>query len=79
MEYGTGITGAASPHPQANEAGWNYNSGETINPNTGDWSYWDAVKGQYVHTKGIPAQMPVLKASLAMRKRIQEAAREVLK
>lgn len=78
LEYGTGVTGLASPHPQAEEAGWQYNTGPTINPKTGDWSYWDPVKGKYVHTKGIPAQMPVLKAAQEMRKKLPELAREAL-
>lgn len=78
LEYGTGIKGQASPHPKAKEAGWQYNSGKTIK-RTGDWSYWDPVKGQYVHTKGIPAQMPVLKAANAIRKKEIEAAKEALK
>lgn len=30
VEYGTGVVGASSPHPEAGEAGWNYASGETI-------------------------------------------------
>lgn len=78
LEYGTGVTGLNSPHPQADEAGWQYNTGETINPATGDWSYWDPVKGKYVHTKGIPAQMPVLRAAQEMRNKLPELAREAL-
>lgn len=78
LEYGTGVIGQSSPHPQANEAGWQYNRGPTIS-STGDWSYWDPVKSQYVHTKGIPAQMPVLKAANAIRQKEIEAAKEALK
>lgn len=78
LEYGTGVVGKNSPHPQANEAGWQYNTGKTINPRTGDWSYWDAVKGKYVHTKGIPAQMPVFNAALEMRGQVAKAAKEAL-
>lgn len=78
LEYGTGVKGQSSPHPQANQVGWQYNSGPTIS-STGDWSYWDPVKGHYVHTKGIPAQMPVLKAANAIRQKEIEAAKEALK
>lgn len=78
LEYGTGTRGQSSPHPQADEAGWQYNKGPTIS-STGDWSYWDPVKGQYVHTKGIPAQMPVFKAANAIREKEVEAAKEALK
>lgn len=78
LEYGTGIAGQGSPHPKADEAGWEYNTGPTIS-RTGDWSYWDPVKVQYVHTKGIPAQMPVLKAAAAMRRKEAEAGKEALK
>lgn len=78
LEYGTGVKGQSSPHPQANQVGWQYNSGPTIS-STGDWSYWDPVKGHYVHTKGIPAQMPVLKAANAIRQKEIEAAKGALK
>lgn len=78
LEYGTGVVGKNSPHPQANETGWQYNTGKTINPKTGDWSYWDAVKGKHVYTKGIPAQMPVFNAALEMRKQVVKAAKEAL-
>ena len=30
VEYGTGVVGAGSPHPEAGEAGWNYAVGEHI-------------------------------------------------
>lgn len=78
LEYGTGVFGQSSPHPKANEAGWQYNSGPTIS-STGDWSYWDSIKSQYVHTKGIPAQMPVLKAANAIKQKEIDAAKEALK
>lgn len=78
LEYGTGVSGQSSPHPQANEAGWQYNSGSTIS-STGDWYYWDPIKQQHVHTKGIPAQMPVLKAANAIRQKEAEVAKEALK
>lgn len=35
VEYGTGLAGLNSPHPQPK--GWQYNVGETIRPNGGWW------------------------------------------
>jgi len=78
LEYGTGVQGQSSPHPQASQAGWNYNSGKTIHVKTGSWAYWDPARGRHVWTNGIPAQMPVLRAALAMRRKIREVAKGAL-
>ena len=78
LEYGTGVQGQSSPHPQASKAGWNYNSGKTIHAK-GKWAYWDPVRHQHVWTNGIPAQMPVLRAALTMRRRLREVAKGALK
>lgn len=78
IEYGVGVVGQSKPHPKAGEAGWKYNVGKKIRP-SGYWSYKDKMKGKWRSTRGIPAQMPVLKASLAMRRKIVSAAKEALK
>lgn len=78
IEYGTGVTGQAAPHPKAGEAGWRYGSGKKIRL-SGYWSYYDRMKGKYRSTKGIAAQMPVLKAALEMRVREAEKGREAMK
>ena len=78
LEYGTGVQGQSSPHPQASKAGWNYNSGKTIHAK-GRWAYWDPVRHQHIWTNGIPAQMPVLRAALTMRRRLREVAKGALK
>lgn len=77
LEFGTGVEGRDSPHPQAGEAGWGYGSGAAIS-SAGDWFYWDSVKERYIHTQGIPAQMPVFKAANAIRQKESQAAKEAL-
>ena len=67
-----------APHPKAGEAGWRYGSGKKIRL-SGYWSYYDRMKGKYRSTKGIAAQMPVLKAALEMRAREAEKGREAMK
>lgn len=79
VEYGVGVKGAENPHPVANEANWNYETGEKINKQTHYWCYYDRLKGKYRVTQGMPARMPVLRASLGMRLKIAQAAKEALK
>lgn len=78
IEYGVGAVGKATPHPKAGEAGWKYASGKKIRL-SGYWSYYDRMKGKYRSTKGIAAQMPVLKAALEMRAREAEKGRVAMK
>lgn len=78
IEYGVGVKGAEHPHPVADEANWHYNSGKHIRL-TNYWRYYDRLKGKYRVTQGMPARMPVLRASLGMRLKIAQAAKEALK
>lgn len=78
IEYGVGIEGKSSPHPKSGEADWKYASGKKIRL-SGYWSYYDRMKGKWRSTKGIPAQMPVLKAAEAMRSQLAEKGRIVMK
>ena len=80
FEFGAGITynGAAgtSPHPKGEELGYTigyYGKGKGAQKT---WAYY-ADTGELVITSGTPAQMPVYKASLAMRDQIRVVAREV--
>lgn len=75
VEYGVGVKGEQSPHPVADEANWHYNIRQT-----NFWTYRDRLKGgKYRATQGMPARMPVLRASLGMRLKIVQAAKEALK
>lgn len=77
LEFGTGIQGQSSPHPDANVHGWEYNTGATIKNN--QWRYYDPFLNKFVTTSGIPAQMPVFKAANEVRARVEEAVKEALK
>lgn len=77
LEFGTGIQGQSSPHPDANEHGWEYNTGATIKNN--QWRYYDPFLNKFVTTSGIPAQMPVLRAANEVRAQVSKVAKEALK
>ena len=77
LEFGTGINGQSSPHPDASQHGWEYNTGATIKNNR--WRYYDPFLDKYVSTSGIPAQMPVLKAANEVRAQAITVAKEALK
>lgn len=82
LEYGTGKQGKASPHPEAVEAGWQYDVGSKIRRMKNGkrmWHYYDRLRGHWRTTNGIPAQKQVLRAALAMRDSIVSVAKEALK
>lgn len=82
LEYGTGEMGETSPHPGADEVGWNYSSGKTIRTMKNGkrmWRYRVSGTGQWRYTNGIPAGKVVLNASQQMRLDIVSAAKEVIK
>lgn len=82
LEYGTGYRGALSPHPGADDAGWDYGSGSTITETSDGrlmWRYRMSGTGQWRFTEGIPAQMPVLNAAQTIRRKIPTVAKEALK
>lgn len=86
LEYGTGEAGNGSPHPLADDVGWNYDSGNRIrkietgiNKGKRMWLYFDKIKNHPRRTNGLPAQMPVLKAAVRLRGRVREVAEEALK
>lgn len=79
IEYGVGLKGQEHPHPVASEAGWSYNTGKKIRRPSNTWTYYDKLQGKLRVTQGMPARMPVLRASLGMRLKIVLAAKEALK
>lgn len=57
VEYGTGVVGAASPHPKAGEMGWQYAVGEQIFTTRDGKVGWIYPKeGIYRFTEGQPAR-----------------------
>lgn len=78
IEFGTGIRYAGTQNPKAGELGYGPGTypgkGHWDDPN--GWVYQDA-NGNYHHTYGIRARMPMYNASVEMQNRILEVAREV--
>lgn len=82
LEYGTGEVGAASPHPQAAKAGWNYASGTKIQPTKDGrkmWRYRQKGTDKWKYTQGIPAGRVVLRTGISLRNAVANIAGEVLK
>lgn len=82
LEFGTGFKGQLSPHPGAQEAGWEYGVGPTITQTASGkmmWRYLMSGTGQWKFTEGIPAQLPVLRAAQQIRGKIPDIAKEALK
>lgn len=82
LEYGTGEVGAASPHPQAAKAGWNYASGtkiQTTKDGRKMWRYRQKGTDNWKYTQGIPAGRVVLRTGISLRNAVANIAGEVLK
>ena len=72
VEFGTGIVGQESPHPDTSIVGWKYD----VNQH-GDMG-WDYFKdGEWHWTKGMPSRPFLYQTGMDLRERIEEIAREV--
>lgn len=79
LEFGAGITNNSGvKHPLADEKGYGVGTypGQTHAFDDEGWWYMDD-SGQWRHSFGIGADMPMYKASMAMRLRIARIAKEV--
>lgn len=78
VEYGTGLPGATSPHPEASDEGWRYGIGEQI-INTQDgrvgWVY--PKNGSYRFTEGQPARPFWHEAAEELPQYINDAVKKV--
>lgn len=72
VEYGTGVVGAASPHPEPD--GWMYDVG-----GHGDdgWTYYNPNSGKYQHTTGEPSAPFMYQTGKELEKLCQKIAGEV--
>ena len=72
VEFGTGIVGAGSPHPNPGIAGWKYD----VNQH-GDLGWYYFKDGEWHWTKGMPSRPFMYRAAMDLRSRIESVAREV--
>ena len=80
LEFGTGITGASSPHPLAPNANWQYDlktsrvANRTIEGVEG-WFYYDNIQGAYRFSSGISPNSHMLNTALALRRIVNVTAK----
>lgn len=91
IEFGTGLAGQGSPHPESNEKGWQYNIGQHIHED-GSWFYpsddndpnpykWHTEDGQvYAWTRcGIPSRPYMYYTANEIQGNVQKIAKEIFK
>lgn len=72
VEFGTGIVGQESPHPDTSIVGWKYD----VNQH-GDMGWYYFKDGEWHWTKGMPSRPFLYQTGMDLRERIEEIAREV--
>lgn len=78
VEYGTGVVGAASPHPKAGEMGWTYTTGSKIFTTKDGRVGWIYPKdGTYHFTEGQEARPFWHESAEELPKYIYDAVRKV--
>lgn len=72
VEFGTGIVGANSPHPDTSIANWKYDLNQH-----GDMGWYYFKDGDWHWTKGMPSRPFMYQTGMDLRTRIENVAREV--
>lgn len=72
VEFGAGIVGKASPHPDTSLAGWKYDVNEH---GESGWHYFK--DGEWHWTKGMPSRPFMYETGQELRNRVAEIAQEV--
>lgn len=72
VEFGTGIKGLRSPHPDKSIVGWKYDINEH-----GDAGWYYYKDGEWHWTRGMPSRPFMYETGIELRHRINEIAREV--
>lgn len=72
VEFGTGIVGSESPHPDTSLASWKY---DVNNHGEDGWVYYR--DGEYYHTKGMPSRPFMYDAAQDLGLMISKVAKEV--
>ena len=73
VEFGTGVVGAASPHPTMP---WQY---DVKQHGEKGWVYYDEKLGRFRWTKGMPSRPYMYLTARQLEERVSEIAREVWK
>ena len=82
IEYGTGMMGQQSSHPDAGKVGWQYYVPTKYKRTVGGmkgWFYKNKLTGKLTFTQGIVGTKAMYKAALAMRKNVINCSKEILK
>lgn len=72
VEFGTGIVGANSPHPNTSVVGWKYDVNEH-----GEKGWFYFKDGKWHWTKGMPSRPFMYETSMQLMKEITKVAKEV--
>lgn len=72
VEFGTGIVGASSPHPNTSIVGWKYDVNEH-----GEKGWFYFKDGEWHWTKGMPSRPFMYETSMELMKEITKVAKEV--
>lgn len=72
VEFGSGVVGANSPHPDPGIAGWKYDI-----HGHGDLGWYYFKDGEWHWTKGMPSRPFMYQTAMDLRSRIESVAREV--
>ena len=73
-EFGTGIRGAQSPHPEPGIAGWRYDVNEH-----GEEGWWYWKDGEWHWTAGMPSRPYMYDTAQMLKQQVVPLAKEVLK
>ena len=75
VEFGTGLVGSQSPHPDSSEYGWAY---DTNSHGADGWYYYDPDQDRVRWTKGQVASCQHLKTAVDLRSVTGKVAKELL-
>jgi phage gpG-like protein len=76
VEFGTGIVGKGSPHPEAGTHGWKYDINEHGEKG---WVYYDRKRGKFFWTKGRPSVPFMYLTAQELKQMAPKIAAEVLR
>ena len=81
IEFGTGMMGKQSPHPQAGEAGWEYYTPTRYKRSIGGrkgWFYKNKLTGELTFTQGMVGTKAMYEARLEIFKAMFRDSKEIL-